>query len=92
MISFTVPLLKKILKSKESLEDKCKNVRIQKDINNFIEKNKSNMKPDEKIKFVLYFRQASFDISGYSANDKKDLENLDINYNIISILHEILGI
>ena len=92
MISFTMPLIKKmystILKSLEGLEDKCKNLKIQKDINDFIKKNKSDIKPEDKIPFVPYYPKASLDISNYSGNDKKDLEILDMNYNIISILHE----
>ena len=92
MITFTVPLIKKmyssLLKSIEVVEDKCKTVKIKKDINDFIEKNKSDIKPYEEIKFIPYYPEASLDISSITGNDKKDLENLDINYNVILKLHE----
>ena len=92
MITFTVPLIKKmytsLLKSIEVVEDKCKNVNIKKDINDFIEKNKSDLKPYKEIKFIPYYPEASLDISSITGNDKKDLENLDINYNVILKLHE----
>ena len=77
-----------LLKSIEVVEDKCKSVKIKKDINDFIEKNKSDIKPYEEIKFIPYYPEASLDISSITGNDKKDLENLDINYNVILNLHE----
>ena len=92
LITFTVPMIKKmyssILKSLEALEDKCKNVKIQKDLEIFVEKNKSDIKPDKKIQFIPYYPEANLDISNYTGNDKKDLENLDINYKVILTLHE----
>jgi len=92
MISFVVPMIKKmyssILKSLEGLEDYCKKVKIQQDINNFIKDNQSELKPDEKIPFIPYYPEATLELSSISGNDKKDLENLDINYNVILTLHE----
>ena len=92
MISYIVPLVKKmylsILKSLEGLEDHCKKVKIQQDINNFIKDNQSELKPDEKIQFIPYYPEATLELSSISGNDKKDLENLDINYNVILTLHE----
>ena len=92
MISFIVPMIKKmygsVLKSLEAVEEQCKKVNIQKDINDFIENNKSDILPDKPIEFIPYYPEASLDLSNISGNDRKDLENLDINYNVILKLYE----
>ena len=91
MIGFMVPMLKKmyssILKSLESLEDHCKKINIQQDINNFIEKNKNELKPDKPILFEPYIPEASLSNLVSAGDDKKDLDNLDINYNVILTLY-----
>ena len=91
MISYFLPMIKKmytsILKSLEKLEEQCKKVNIKQDILNCIQKNKSKKKPDEKFKFIPYFPEANLE-SKISGNDKKDLELLDIDYNVILKLHE----
>ena len=92
MISFIVPMIKKmygsVLKSLEAVEEQCKKVNIQKDINDFIENNKSDILPDKPIEFIPYYPEASLDLSNISGNDRKDLENLDINYNVILKMYE----
>ena len=92
IISFMVPIIKKmhtsILNSLENLEEQCKKLNIQKDINNFIEKNKSDLKPDEIIQFEPYYPEASLENISTSGNDRKDLEKLDINYKVILTLYE----
>ena len=92
MISYFMPILKKmystILKSLEGVEDQCKKVNIKEDINLLIERYKSNEMPEEPIKFIPYNPEASLEMPTTTGNDRKDLENLDINYNIVLILYE----
>ena len=94
IISYFIPIMKKlyasILLSLDSLEDRCKKIKIGNDIDDFIRQTKSDLKPDEPIKFVPYYPEASLDISNISGKDKKELENLDINYKVLEILHENL--
>ena len=91
MISFMVPLLKKmygsLLKSLESIEEHCKKFNIKEDIQSFIKKNKSELKPDVPIQFIPYTPEASMEQTSQSGLDKKDIDTLDINYNTILILH-----
>jgi hypothetical protein len=91
MISFMVPLLKKmygsLLKSLESIEDHCKKFNIKEDIVSFIKKNKSELKPDAPIQFIPYNPEASLEQNSQSGFDKKDIDTLDINYNTILTLH-----
>ena len=92
VISYFIPMVKKmyasILLSLDALEDRCKKIKIGDDINDFIEKNKTDLKPEEPLPFVPYYPEASLDTKTITGNDKKDLENLDINYNVILKLHE----
>ena len=92
IIIFIVPMIKKmygsILQSLEGLEEACKKVNIQQDINNFIENNKSDILPDKQIPFIPYYPEASIDLNKITGNDRKDIENLDINYNVILKLYE----
>ena len=91
MISYIAPMIKKmyssVLKTLEGLEEQCKKVKINQDIHNFIEKNKSDILPDEPIKFIPYYPEAKLETS-FSGNDRKDLQNLDINYNVLLTLYE----
>ena len=91
MISFMVPLLKKmygsLLKSLESIEEHCKKLNIKEDIDSFIKKNKSELKPNVPIQFIPYNPEASLEQNSQSGFDKKDLDTLDINYNTILTLH-----
>ena len=91
MISFVVPMVKKmyttILKSLERLEIHCKNVKIKQDINSFIEKNKSDLLPESQFKFIPYYPEATLELSNSSGNDRKNFDNLNINYKVLSILH-----
>ena len=92
VISYFIPMVKKmyasILLSLDALEDRCKKIKIGDDINNFIEKNKTDFKPEERLPFIPYYPEASLETKNITGNDKKDLENLDINYNVILTLSE----
>lgn len=93
MITYILPLTKKmyssILQTFEILEDKCKKVNIQQDINDFIQKNKSNDKPDNPIVFIPYTPNANLDENNTTTgNERKDLQKLDINYHVISVLKD----
>ena len=91
MISFVVPLVKKmyssVLKSLEGLEEQCKKVKINHDIISFMDNNKSDILPEEPIKFIPYFPEANLE-TNTSGNERKDLETLDINYNVLLTLYE----
>lgn len=92
VISYFIPMVKKmyasILLSLDALEDRCKKIKIGEDINDFIEKNKTDLKPEEPLPFIPYYPQADITNKNITGNDKKDLENLDINYNVILTLHQ----
>ena len=91
VISIFIPIVKKmfasILLSLDGLEDRCKNIKKGQDINDFIEKNKSDLKPTPTIPFVPYYPEANLSTNTISGSDKKELEMLDINYNVILILY-----
>ena len=92
IISFFIPMIKKmyssILLSLDALEDRCKKIKISQDIDDFIEKNKTDLKPDGPILFVPYYPEASLEAKRTSGNDKKDIDNLDNNYNVILTLYQ----
>ena len=92
IISYFIPMVKKmyssIFLSLDALEDRCKKIKIAQDIDDFIEKNKSDLKPDEPILFVPYYPEASLEAKRSSGNDKKDIDNLDNNYNVILTLYQ----
>ena len=92
IISYFIPMVKKmylsILLAMDALDNRCKNINIQKDINNFIEKNKTDLKEDEPIPFIPYNPEANLTSTTISGNDKKELETLDINYNVLLTLHQ----
>ena len=92
IISYFIPIMKKmyasVLLSLDALEDRCKKIKIGDDIDDFITKNKTDFRPDQPIKFVPYYPEASLETSNISGNDKKELENLDINYKVMVILHK----
>ena len=94
VISYFIPMVKKmyasILLSLDALDKRCKSIKIGDDINNFIEKNKTNLKADEPIKFIPYYPEADVNSKSITGNDRKDLENLDINYKVILTLHQNL--
>ena len=92
VISYFIPMVKKmfasILLSLDALEERCKKIKIGDDINNFIEKNKTDLKPNKPILFVPYYPQVDLSAKSITGNDQKDLDNLDINYKVLSILHK----
>ena len=91
IISYFIPMVKKmytsILLSMDALDYRFKNINIQQDINNFIEKNKTDLKGDDPIPFIPYSPEADL-AQNFAGIDKKELESLDINYQVISTLHQ----
>jgi hypothetical protein len=77
-----------ILLSLDALEDRFKKIKLSHDIDEFIDKNKTDLTPDEPILFIPYYPEASLEARNNSGNDKKDIDNLDINYNVILTLYK----
>ena len=92
IIIYITPILKKMFKTillqLNSTEEKCKNLNITKDINEFINNNKSNLSPEKNLEYEPYIPEADIDKSNSAGKDKKELDILDLNYNIIKILKE----
>ena len=90
VIIFIIPILKKLFSSLLSelisTEERCKKINIDNDINSFINNNISNLTQEAPIVFEPYFPEAELKTTNISGGDKKELENLDINFNILKIL------
>ena len=91
IISYFIPMVKKmftsILLSMDALDYRFKNINIQQDMNNFIERNKTDLKGDGPIPFIPYSPEADL-TKNFAGIEKKELEALDINYQVISTLHQ----
>ena len=91
IISYFIPMVKKmftsILLSMDALDYRFKNINIQQDMNNFIERNKTDLKGDDPIPFIPYNPEADL-TKNFAGIEKKELETLDINYQVISTLHQ----
>jgi hypothetical protein len=91
IISYFIPMVKKmftsILLSMDALDYRFKKINIQQDINNFIEKNSTDLKGDDPIPFIPYNPEADL-TQNFAGIEKKELETLDINYQVISTLHQ----
>ena len=91
IISYFIPMVKKmftsILLSMDALDYRFKNINIQQDMNNFIEKNKTDFKRDDPIPFIPYIPEADL-TKNFAGIEKKELETLDINYQVISTMHQ----
>ena len=91
IISYFIPMVKKmftsILLSMDALDYRFKNINIQQDMNNFIEKNKTDFKRDDPIPFIPYTPEADL-TKNFAGIEKKELETLDINYQVISTMHQ----
>ena len=91
IISYFIPMVKKmftsILLSMDALDYRFKNINIQQDMNNFIERNKTDLKGDDPIPFIPYSPEADL-TKNFAGIEKKELEALDINYQVISTLHQ----
>ena len=91
MIGIFLVFIKKtyesIFTSIENLSDTYKDINITKDLNNFVQNNKSEKKPNEPIAFIPYSPEASLDASSVSG-DPKENEILHINYEVISTLRK----
>ena len=94
IISFFIPMVKKmygsILLSLDALEERFKKVKIADDINSFVEKYKSDLKPTPNIPFIPYNPETDLVTTNISGNDQKELEELDVKYQVISKLHKNL--
>ena len=77
-----------ILLSLDALEDRFKKIKLSHDIDEYIKKNKTDLKSDEPILFIAYYPEASLEANHISGNDKKDIDKLDINYNVILTLYK----
>ena len=92
IVIYITPILKKmfstILLQLSSTEEKCKHLDLTNDINEFINNNKSNLSPEKNLEYEPYFPEADIDKSNSAGKDKKELDILDLNYNIIKILKE----
>ena len=89
-IIYMIPILKNLFHSLllelSATEERCKKMNILEDINNFIINNSTNLSPEKTVEFEPYYPQADLTYTNISGKDKKELENLDINYQIIEIL------
>ena len=89
-IIYIIPILKKmfssILLELNSTEKLCQKMDIQNDINIFIKNNSIDAIQEKPILFEPYIPRAELRTASISGKDKKDLDNLDINYEIIEIL------
>jgi hypothetical protein len=78
---------KSIFTSIEALSANYQSIDIAKDINSFIQNNKSENKPDNPIAFKPYNPEATLNNSSLSG-DPKENEILHINYEVISTLRK----
>ena len=69
-------------------EERCKKLNIKQDLDIFINNNDTNLKPEPELIFNPYYPEAELNTKYISGNDKKELETLDINYNILRILKQ----
>ena len=94
MVALFITCIKKMYTSlivgNDTIGEIYKNSNIEKDIDDFILKNKTDLKPDEIINFIPYKPISNLDISNKAGNDKKELENLEINYEVLSTMHKYL--
>ena len=91
-IIYILPIVKKTFNSLISgfnaAEERCKKLNIKQDLDIFINNNDTNLKPEPELIFNPYYPEAELNTKNISGNDKKELETLDINYNILRILKQ----
>ena len=92
IIIYITPIMKKMFSSiifeLNSTDEKCKKLDLTNDINEFINNNKSDLVPEKNLEYEPYYPETDIQNSNSSGKDKKDSDNLDINFNIIKILKE----
>ena len=92
IIIYITPIMKKMFSSiifeLNSTDEKCKKLNLTNDINEFINNNKSDLVPEKNLEYEPYYPEKDIQNSNSSGKDKKDSDNLDINFNIIKILKE----
>ena len=84
---FIKKMYKSIFSSIDIISDNYQNINIIKDLNTFMQNNKSDSKPDEPIAFIPYSPEASLETTSISG-DQKENEKLQINYEVISTLRK----
>ena len=84
---FIKKMYKSIFSSIDLISDNYQNIDIVKDLNTFMQNNKSESKPDDPITFVPYCPEASLETTSISG-DQKENEKLQINYEVISTLRK----
>ena len=84
---FIKKMYKSIFSSIDLISDNYQNIDIVKDLNTFMQNNKSDSKPDDPIAFVPYCPEASLETTSISG-DQKENEKLQINYEVISTLRK----
>ena len=84
---FIKKTFKSVFTSIEALSANYQDIDIAKDINTFIQNNKSENKPDNPIVFKPYNPEATLNNSSISG-DPKENEILHINYEVISTLRK----
>ena len=95
MTGFFISSLKRMYNSISAeinaLDEKCNGINIEDDINEFIEKNKVDTKPDEVIKFNPYIPSPEIvndSIFSPNAKDSKD-KDLEISFEVIKVFRKI---
>ena len=92
IIIYITPIMKKMFSSiifeLNLTDEKCKKLNLTNDINEFINNNKSDLVPEKNLEYEPYYPETDIQNSNSSGKDKKDSDNLDINFNIIKILKE----
>ena len=92
IIIYITPIMKKMFSSiifeLNSTDEKCKKLDLTNDINEFINNNKSDLVPEKNLEYEPYYPETDIENLNSSGKDKKDSDNLDINFNIIKILKE----
>ena len=76
----------------DALNEKYENISIEDDINEFIEKNKVETKPDEQIKFIPY--KPAPEINGNSifssSSAIKENKDLEVSFEVIKVFQKLL--
>ena len=99
MIGFFISCLKRMYNVIDNeiidLNEKYKNINIEKDINEFVRINKVNNKPDDVIKFIPYKPATEIsDDNIFNANvtnyKNKDSKNLEVSLEVILIFQKLL--
>ena len=93
MMGLYLTILKKmyntILIQINEFSEKYQVINIENDINDFINKNKTNIKPEPPINFIAYKPVADLNTNSITSIDKKAAENLDVNFEVLKTLKKL---